>query len=284
MVLWRRLERDTGAELLTRTGTLELGKDIDEVATALRECGLPYELVSRNDLGRRFPTLKTGEHDALLQPDGAVASAIQVRDVLAEDSRRNGATIRSGSSVVRLEEQSDGVLLHTNAGEIHAKILVLAAGPWTASLASQLGDHLPTTATLQTSVRMGIGAHGDSQLPSIFERVDSGEEFHMAPTTAGDALVGTVRALGSATAVDGERQVDPEAADRIVRWMAQRLPEGGAEQAREGCIATWLPEDRFHLVRRGPIVTVSCCNARGFTFAPLVGARAAALAHEGLNA
>jgi sarcosine oxidase len=46
----------------------------------------------------------------------------------------------------------------------------------------------------------------------------------------------------------------------------------------ETCLYTNLTDDRFTCERRGRVVVGSPCSGHGFKFAPLIGARLAALA------
>ena len=65
--LWRELESDTGADLMTLTGGLYFGRpDSPTVAGSLRssrQWGLPHELLDAAEIRRRFPTMTPADDE-----------------------------------------------------------------------------------------------------------------------------------------------------------------------------------------------------------------------------
>ena len=55
--LWRRLEAETGTTLLTTTGQVTFGDDLDVLVGALAAGGAPYELDGGGRGAERFPAL-----------------------------------------------------------------------------------------------------------------------------------------------------------------------------------------------------------------------------------
>src|SRR3954447_18887228 len=88
--LWERVERDTGADLLTLTGGLYLGRPQHRtVAGALasaRQHDLPHELLDAAEIRRRFPTLapedgEVGLYEAVagyVRPEASVSAHLQL--------------------------------------------------------------------------------------------------------------------------------------------------------------------------------------------------------------
>src|SRR5438552_7096934 len=60
--LWRELEDDSGAELLTTTGGLDHGdeRSVRTTAAALEACGVAAELVSAGEAAARWPGMRLG--------------------------------------------------------------------------------------------------------------------------------------------------------------------------------------------------------------------------------
>jgi len=77
---------------------------------------------------------------------------------------------------------------------------------------------------------------------------------------------------------------DRELSARTAAWIARRFRDAGAVSYTESCLYTIREHDEFLLERRGRVVVGSACSGHGFKFAPVVGARLAALALEALDA
>jgi len=85
---------------------------------------------------------------------------------------------------------------------------------------------------------------------------------------------------------DPRQAGDPDAAlvEATARWVAQHVPLADPRPVEtETCLYTTTADERFILERRGRIVIGSACSGHGFKFAPVVGARLAALAGEVLQ-
>jgi glycine/D-amino acid oxidase-like deaminating enzyme len=81
------------------------------------------------------------------------------------------------------------------------------------------------------------------------------------------------------TAASRDGVVDPASRQRIVRFVAEKLPGLDPDPVAEAsCLYTTTPDEDFVLDRVGPVVVASACSGHGAKFAPLVGAMAADLA------
>ncbi len=63
--LWRKLERETGQEILRLTGVLSIGQETSEIIRGTRraasEHDLPLESLSQREVNARYPALETAE-------------------------------------------------------------------------------------------------------------------------------------------------------------------------------------------------------------------------------
>ena len=74
--LWRELETETGEQLLTTTGSLDVGSDLEPFAHALADAGVAHELLDARELRRAVPALHPAPgDDCLFQPDGGIVHA-----------------------------------------------------------------------------------------------------------------------------------------------------------------------------------------------------------------
>lgn len=102
--LWDRLSRETGADLLVRTGGLYLGRPgsttVAGSARAAEQWDLPHEILHAAEIRRRFPTLHPADDEIVLfeaaagfiRPELTVAAHVTA-------ARRYGADLRFGHPV-----------------------------------------------------------------------------------------------------------------------------------------------------------------------------------------
>ena len=116
---WRRLERESGQELLTTTGGLVIGTDGGEiVADALASAeagGVEHELLAVDELRARYPQHAAFDDDVAVYEPGAGAlrpeAAIRAAAGLAADA---GAEIVTGCRVTALRADGGDVELTTS--------------------------------------------------------------------------------------------------------------------------------------------------------------------------
>ncbi|EIV92584.1 FAD-binding oxidoreductase [Frankia sp. QA3] len=147
-----------------RTGGLYLHgpddvADARRTAATLVDLGIDLETLDADEVAGRFPGIDVGD-GAGNGPgadgrDGNVAIAVREEQAGYADpyrttwgfvtaARAHGALVHTDARVVRIAETPGQVELTTADGTTHrARRLLLAAGPWTAPLAAQLGITLP---------------------------------------------------------------------------------------------------------------------------------------------
>ena len=278
---WRRLQRDTRAQLLVTVGGLDFGAALVEpTLAALAAFDVRCEVLQPDELERRFPAVAAHRQPAVFQPDAAIGLADVTLRVLAADATRHGAEIRERTPVLSLAQREGGVELQSAEGRIEARAVVLAAGGWIGELAVQAGMPLPLQPTLQTAVHIALAHAPVGSVPTIVEQTADGRLFYAAPSPGGGEIKGGWHAPGPPADLDGARDLDDAQVVAFEGWAARRYRGLGARTDAYGCIYTWLPGDRFHLAPRGRVVVVSCCSGRGFKFVPRTGRLAAEFARE----
>lgn len=112
-----------------------------------RGLGVDAHLLTPDELEAGWPWLRSDEvRAAIWCPTDAIFDQVAFMRRLAARARAAGVEIREGVTVARLIQQGDrigGVV--TDAGEIMAETVVLAAGVWSRPLAAPLGLDLPIT-------------------------------------------------------------------------------------------------------------------------------------------
>jgi len=274
LVRWRELEDETGEELLTTNGTLDVG-GIEGRREALEECGAGFEFVRAAEIERRFGLKVDGE--GLFQPDGAVLHADRAHEAFIRAA--GGVELAYATPVQELVPDDDAVLVRTAAGDLHARAVVVTAGSWVTRLLAPLGLAPDVAAVRETVAYFRPGAAADG--PPLSEwRPELGQVTYGLVGRDGLLKVGV---SGSGTPADPD---EPGPADEnVVRsaaaWAARRYDLLDEAPVRaETCLYTNRPDERFVVERHGRVIVGSACSGHGFKFAPAVGARLAALALE----
>ena len=131
--LWRRLERDSGRELLLKTGNLTLGPHTGPALTGMlasaRAYGIPFEELTAAEIRRRWPQLNPPDNfsGGLEKEAGILLPEKSIHTFLTE-SEKAGATLRFNERVEHWESTGDHISIRTTKQIYEGGCLVLAAG------------------------------------------------------------------------------------------------------------------------------------------------------------
>jgi sarcosine oxidase len=147
---WRDLERETGRELLTITGSVHAAEPdsafLDSARASLDAHGIAYEALSGTAVNERFPGYSLPEdYEAVYQPDGGFVDCERAIVAHAEAAHAAGATIRARERVENWIETGEGIRVESDKGVYEADDLVLAAGAWTGRFLPDLSEFLAPT-------------------------------------------------------------------------------------------------------------------------------------------
>jgi sarcosine oxidase len=281
---WARLQDDAGEQLLIRTGGLDTGPGADQCACALADCGVDHSWLSAEEVRGRFPGIaaRPGER-MLFQPDSGVCLAARTVAALQRLARRDGVPFRTHTPVLSIEPRGDRALLRTPAGELSARVAVIAAGPWSERLLARALTRAPRmTATLQQVRYFRPNDAGAGAWPTLIEWSGTDLIWYAVPMV-GDAPGVKVGAHIPGRAVDPRdgpfAQTDSAQDEQAAEYVRARLP--GLEPAAIGpetCLYTMTADEDFVLDREGPVVVGAGCSGHAFKFGPLLGEMLADLA------
>lgn len=280
--LWRELEEHSGQALINITGIAEIGPPdgflIKGVLASVRTHALRHELLSAEELTRRFPVFRLpSQYMAVVQPDGGFLAAepsIHAMLALAKDA---GAEIHTGELVRAVELRPSGVRISTDHATIDAAAVIIAAGPWVKSVLPQLQAPLRVTRQAMAwfaPTEPALLAPG--RLPVFLLESRHGVHYGFPPDGEGRIKL--------AKHHHHDETVDPETYDRgisatdeklIRSAIADHLPAAnGHRLAAESCLYTVTPDGDF-IVDSLPgyphVVIASPCSGHGFKFAPVIG-------------
>lgn len=293
--LWRRLERDAGADLLHITGGVVIGGRDGELVprtiAAAERYAIPMEVLDAAEAGRRVPAFRLAADDAAVYEPGA-GYLIPENCVRAhlEMAARAGAELRFDEKVLKWTAGAGGVEVVTSRGAYHAEHLVITAGPWANE---GMAGVFPLRVTRQVMVWIEPRGGVDAFLPGRFpiyvaEDVRGGAPIYGFPAIDG-AGGGVKAAIHGSDAVCTPETVDRTIHDgdlrRAVDAVKLRIPalDGRVLRAKT-CLYTMTPDEHF-VIGAHPSVsacTVACgFSGHGFKFASVVGEVLADLAVEG---
>ncbi len=280
--LWRQLETESDAELLTITGGLAIGPPHGElvagVLASARENDLAYRLLDVDEMTSLYPQhrLEGGEvgvreEDAgYLRPERSVAAAAARAEAL-------GARLLVETEVESVNVSGASVVIETSRGRFAAQRAVVAAGAWTPTLMATLG--LPLRVERQVIAWLSIddpASFAPERFPVFIRETADGRFRYGFPTTDG-------RSVKLGRHHEGD-DVDPDSIDREVgesdlqpiRDFARASLRGVTDNVVEACVCMYTntPDERFLVTspRELPGLTViSACSGHGFKFAPVLG-------------
>lgn len=279
---WLQLQDEAGQDLLVTTGGLDAGPDASSCGAALAECGVRHSWLTDGAVRERFPQIaaEPGER-MLLQPDAGALLAGRAVTAMQELARRDGVSIRDETPVLEIRPHGDRALLRTAAGEISARVAVVAAGGWNAPLLAGAVPRVPRlTVTLQ-QIRY-FSAADPLGWPTFIESQARRPTWYTVPA-AGQAPGVKVASHAPGRVVDPAGgpfdRVDPALEAEAREYVRRRLP--GLDPVGFGvetCLYTLTEDDDFVVDRSGPVVVGGGDSGHAFKFGPLLGEMLADLA------
>ncbi len=291
--IWREIEAETGASLLTITGGLILSSPartarlhVDDffanTVAAARRYGIAHELLDTAEIRRRFPQflVRYGEQGyfepgaGFLRPEACISAQLQL-------AQRFGAQVRTGERVLGFEPLADGVLVHTVRETIRTKKLILSAGPW---LPQFIGAQFSAPFRILRQVLYwfdvyDIRAYVPENCPVYIWELQGPEQaiygFPAIDGPAGGIKIATAQYENTTTPETVERDVSAAEVSAIHRVIAPFFAglTGHCVKAVT-CLYTQTPDSGFVI---GPhpeserVIIASPCSGHGFKHSAAIG-------------
>ncbi|HSI40786.1 MAG TPA: N-methyl-L-tryptophan oxidase [Xanthobacteraceae bacterium] len=292
--LWRALERETGADVLTITGVLQIGRpDSPIVSGTLASCrayDLEHEVLDPAAMAERYPAFALdGDEIAVFEAQGGFLrpeAAVLAHLALA---RRHGATVRAPDRVTAVAPDDAGVTLALGTESVRVRRVVVATGPW-------IGQLVPQLAALATPIRQVVAWYAPKDaratalgtMPVFLRDAGAAGSFFGFPDLdAAGVKIGKHAHFRESIGDPDLPNAPVNEADLALLddFIARRLPLGaGPRRAATTCRYTMLPGEDFLLDRlpgEPNIVVASPCSGHGYKFASVVGEILADLAADG---
>jgi len=218
LALWRRIEADTGVELLTQTGVAWLAGDDDRWERAshavLQRLEIPVEIVPAGRASSLFPDLCVADLQYLLyEPEASLVAAQPALVALIGDAVRRGATF------IRAPVTRDGDRVIAGGRRLTADHVVWAVGCWTAQVFPEL---LGASVIQQDTYYYEAGREWSS--PPVPAWGDHGAGITGAGDLTGAGVKLGLHEAGPAVALDEARTSDPSLEAHARAYLARRFP------------------------------------------------------------
>jgi sarcosine oxidase len=276
---WRKLEERGGADILTITGVLQIGRPDDPVVSGtLSSCGqqgLAHDVLDATETHQRFPAFALDADEVavyeprggFLRPETAVLTALRL-------AAADGAELHFGERVTAI----DGGKITTASGAYEAETVIVAAGTYVNELVPELnGIAIPIRQVVGWFFPKDPLATRPDRMP-VFLRGEGGDGSYFGFPAIDAMGVKVGKHCHFFEEIDPE-QDNPPVNDRdrqlLTDFVRKRLP--GAAGPATGfitCRYTMLPGEDF-LIDRLPgnprMIVASPCSGHGFKFASVIG-------------
>lgn len=301
--LWREIERESGANLLSETGALIVSSDKNAAKThvegffhktvaAADKFGIAHELLDAAQIRARFPQFNVRDDErGYFEP---TAGYVRPEDCIRAQlllARKHGADLRTNETVLDFEASGDRVAVTTDKGRYKADKLIIAAGPWLPGL---LGGKLAALFQIYRQVQFwfevdSAGAFRSPRFPVfIWELQNSKQGLYGFPAV--DGARGGIKLASetfeqTTTPQSARREVSESEIDVLRALVAPNLPGIGPRCLRATtCLYTVTPDFGF-VIDRHPdserVLIASPCSGHGFKHSPAIGEALAEWALEG---
>lgn len=292
--IWREIEAETGAELLTQNGGLIISNPattatchvdgfFDNTLAAARRYRVPHQILNAQEIRTRYPMFQIRDEDrgyfepsaGFLRPEACVTAQLDL-------AKRHGAVVHTNEKVTRFAPINGAVEVCTDSARYTANQLVITAGPW---LPAMLAPDRARSFTVTRQVLYWFEIRRD---PQQFEPANF-PIFIMEPRDYHDVVYGFPAIEGLCDGVkiateQFETTTTPENVSRVVTHaeiekfytdcVAPYLPDLGPQCLKTAtCLYTSTPDCRF-IIDRHPdsdrVLVVSACSGHGFKHSPAI--------------
>ncbi|MFF2774204.1 NAD(P)/FAD-dependent oxidoreductase [Streptomyces sp. NPDC058052] len=276
---WPALRRQGSLSLVARTGLPEAAAAVADLEAA----GHTAEILTAHDLAARFPSLDVPDDLAAVhEPDAGWLPVGQVARAMARDAGPRLRTVPARATRL-LTDGSRATGVHTTAGPVRARAVLLAAGAASTGLAATAGVHLPlrTRAVGYCLFRVDDPV-GLAALPTVVDRTTGA---WLRPWGADGLVLAGVSSRETDVPEAVRRGVPPQEEERVRAVVRHRYPRLATAPLAGGVTAydAMAPQGDGEVTARtglAGLVTATGWNGGGFKLAPAIGEIAAARLQE----
>ncbi len=288
---WGMVEADARESLILQTGGLDLAPrnsriPLDPYIASLTAEGVAFEHLEATEIMRRWPQFTlTDDCHGLYQEQGGLAMAARANAAHQRLAREHGALLLDGVPVTSVRSV-DGEVEVVAGRPYRCRKLVVAAGPWSATVLSMLGLSLPLEVT-QEQVTYYATPHLREFQPDRFPVWIWMDDpcFYGFPVFGEPATKIAQDAGGRPVTADSRSFTpDPDNSARVEAWTRRYLPRAlGPVHLTKTCLYTLTPDRDFVIdqLPGEPNIVVAIGAGHAFKFASVIGRILSELAIDG---
>lgn len=286
--LWAELEKQSGQQLLLRTGGLMIGpRDgvlINGANRSAQEHKLAHEMLNSTALTQKFSVFKVQDNPtAVWEPRAGILFPERAIQTHLELAAKLGADLHFNEPVRKWEPLGKCVRIFTDSDFYTGNYLVFSSGAWMTSLLPAL--KLPLTVERQVLYWFKPASHAEMFKPDhlpIFIRQYAPYRFFYGFPDLGDGVKVAFHHQGGQVDPNALSQdVEPREIDEMRQVLSEYLPDANGElRSTAVCMYTNSPDEHFvldHHPEYPQVVVASPCSGHGFKFSPAIGETIAAM-------
>lgn len=258
------------------TPTVEYALDGHDVLSSL---DIPVTRHDSDDLPEKYPMYESlDQYDfAISDDDAGYSDGTDAAGGFARAADAAGATVITGVSIDGIEtEEGTVVAVDTDRGRVDCEGVVLAAGPWTPRLATDVGVDLPITPTREQIIILDPPKEYADKYPDLVPTNSlPGGEYYLRPDFGEGVLVATHFLSEEVDPDTYDQQPDEETLLDLTGIIAEDIPElADAELRGQYCgVYSTTPDHDFIIDQAGAEGCYFCCgfSGHGFKHGPAVG-------------
>lgn len=207
--------------------------------------------------------------ESFLEPDGGYLLVERCIEAFQSRARRNGDELRFDSKISSWRKVGNRFEVVTEEATFSCSKLVLALGPWTSKIASELGLPLSPKRTVQCWFRPRSAV----KHPVFFQDARDGRWIYGFPEVGGRVKIAFHNVYENCDPDTVRRSISSDEVAQIRKYGEDLIPNLGDFDSAKTCMYTMTPDENFVLGSLGDqsVFIAAGFSGHGFKFATVVG-------------
>ncbi|HKM76650.1 MAG TPA: N-methyl-L-tryptophan oxidase [Candidatus Bathyarchaeia archaeon] len=289
--LWRELQDESGNELLLQTGGLMIGprdgKLVSNVIDNAEAYNLPYELLSKSEIAKRYGVLQlSDDYVGVFDPYAGILFPERCIEAHATLAQKAGADLHFNEPMTMWAVSNGKIIVKTERNEYMANSVIFTTGGWLTELVPDL--HLPLESERQCMFWFRPIERNELFSPKrmpVLVWQKGAELFYYSFPDIGDGFKVARHHYGEITTPSRVREIDQQDELPVRAFLKENIPlADGQILSSATCHYTNTPDEHFimdfHPKHRN-VILISPCSGHGFKFSSVIGEIASELALDG---
>ncbi|CAG9984025.1 unnamed protein product [Clonostachys byssicola] len=293
---WSNLEQRSGLQMLTITGGvvffspdatgINSANSASEFTKSLDANGLPYELLSPQEVKKRWPQFNLPQGvETVFTADSGIVHAGRSVAAFQNEARQEGAILRENTRVDKIIPVPDGVVIKTSKGQFRAAKVILAADAWINRLLKPLDAEIPLTVMQEQVTYFKPHDLAPFETTKFPVWIWGGKEWFYGFPSYGEPSIKAGRDIANNIMTPEQRTFahSPQLLEQLTSFMEALIPAKGQPLRTVTCQYAITPDRQFIIspLEKYKNIIVGLGGGHIFKFAPAVGRILAELAIDG---